>query len=139
MLDESGLVSALRWFVRGFSDRSLIKVELIERTNIGRLSTDVETALYRVVQESLTNIHRHSDSSTARIELKREPKKIILTIKDKGKGLPPGFLDSKAGIQSFGVGIPGMRERLHLLGGHLDIRSNSKGTTIKATVPLTEK
>ena len=139
MLDESGLVSALRWFVRGFSDRSLIKIDLVERTSIGRLPTDIEIALYRVVQEGLTNIHRHSGSPTARIELKRDAAKIVLTVKDKGKGLPQGFLNSKASVQSYGVGIPGMRERLHLLGGRLDIRSDNKGTTLKATVPITDR
>lgn len=138
MLDESGLAPALRWFVRGFTDRSGIRVDLVERSAVARLPTDVEMALYRVVQESLTNIHRHSGSPTAQIELKRDLKKVVLTVKDKGRGLPPEILNRKSSALSFGVGLPGMRERLHLLGGRLEIKSSEKGTTLKATIPLKE-
>ena len=123
--------------IEGFSSRSGIRVDFIQNTEIGRLPLDVETALYRIVQEGLTNIHRHSKSDTAHIALTREIDRIILVVKDDGRGLPQMVLDPTGdGVQSLGVGIPGMRERLRLLGGRLEISSNGRGTTLTGIVPL---
>ena len=137
MLDEGGLVSALKWFINGFTARSGINIEFTPRGEIGRLTSDIETALYRIVQEGLTNIHRHSGSPTAHIELIREPDEIILRLKDEGRGIPENIPDETgSSFRLVGVGIAGMRERLRLLGGHLEINSDKSGTTLTATVPL---
>jgi PAS domain S-box-containing protein len=138
MLDEAGLVSALRWMIGGFSDRSGVKVDFIQNTDIGRLPWEYEMTLYRIVQEALTNIHRHSGSRSAQIALARENGSITLIVRDEGRGMPGGAWVNRAGSNGhgFGVGIPGMRERLRLLGGRLEINSNSGGTTLTAMVPL---
>ena len=136
-LDERGLVSAIRWMIEGFSSRSGIRVDFVQNTDIGRLPLDVETALYRVVQEGLTNIHRHAKSDSAHIELTREIDKIILVVKDEGCGFPETAFDpSGDGAQSLGVGVRGMRERLRLLGGWLDVNSSESGTTLTGIVPI---
>ncbi|HEY0458307.1 MAG TPA: PAS domain S-box protein, partial [Pyrinomonadaceae bacterium] len=129
-LDDIGLVSALNWFIRGFSARSGIKIEIVQHEEIGRLPSEIETALYRIVQEGLTNIHRHSGSQTASIELTKSPDKIVLLLKDEGQGiLQEVSVNEGDDSLVLGVGIPGMRERLRLLGGNLEISSNEKGTT----------
>jgi signal transduction histidine kinase len=123
--------------IEGFSSRSGIRVDFVQNTDIGRLPLDVETALYRVVQEGLTNIHRHAQSDSAHIELTREMDKIVLIVKDEGCGLPEAAFDPAGdGVQALGVGIRGMRERLRLLGGWLDISSNESGTTLTGIVPI---
>ncbi|PYS87321.1 MAG: hypothetical protein DMF62_12825 [Acidobacteria bacterium] len=138
MLDERGLLSALRWLIRGFSERSGITVELIEKVPIGRLSMDIETALYRVVQESLTNIDRHSGSQTGLVELKKLRSRVEVSIKDNGRGFS-GISDQiHDSLQSLGVGILGMRERLRLLGGTLEVVSDSTGTTVTGSIPLVQ-
>lgn len=137
LLDQTGLVSALQWYVEGFSKRSGIYVDLFAEP-IGRLHSDVEMALFRIVQEALANVHRHSTSETASIRLERRNGEVVLQIKDRGKGLAvadhsPGM----NGIVSLGVGIPGMKQRLRQLGGTLDIiSSNRDGTTVSAVVPI---
>lgn len=134
MLDDAGLISALRWFVDGFSRRSDIPVSLKLDESIGRLPTEVETALYRVVQEALTNVHRHSNTKTAFVSLVQNAREIRLRIVDRGKGMPVergGDLD----VTSLGVGIMGMKQRLAQLGGTLEIRSSARGTTVIASVP----
>jgi PAS domain S-box-containing protein len=137
LLEDRGLVSALKWYIEGFSARSNIQVDFVQHGEFGRLPAEIETALYRITQESLTNIHRHSGSQTAHIELTNEADKVILMIKDEGRGLPPNII---AGIQDdfrlLGVGIPGMRERLRLLGGQLEITSGKNGTTLMTIIPL---
>jgi signal transduction histidine kinase len=136
LLDQAGLVSALQWYVDGFSERSGVQVELVALPEIGRLPEELETALYRVVQECLTNIHRHSGSASAFIRLRRTAKEIVLQVKDEGVGMPPGWDNGGPdNVRSIGVGIPGMRERIRQLGGRLEIRSTKKGTTITAKVP----
>jgi len=137
LLDEAGLISATRWMVDGFSARANIKVELQINGEIGRLPQPVELALFRVVQESLSNIRRHSGATKAQIKLARNDGSIHLEISDNGKGIPPQLL-AKSGraSQVVGVGILGMRERLAQLGGHLDIDSSQAGTTVKVSVPL---
>ncbi len=139
LLDEDGLVSALSWYVKGFAERSGIKVDLKVSPNFGRLPQEVETTLFRVVQEGLTNVHRHSKSSIAGIRLSRRPTGVQLEIKDKGQGLPTKAL--RVGIQNgaqLGVGILGMRERARQLGGWLEIDSSRQGTTVRLVIPHPE-
>jgi PAS domain S-box-containing protein len=133
-LDELGLASALEWYVDGFVKRTGIKVSLSLTENGERMSPDVENTLFRVVQESLTNIRRHSGSAEASIVLITESDCHILTIRDFGCGIINPETQGSC-IETLGVGIPGMRERLRQLGGHLAIDSNGHGTSIIATVP----
>jgi signal transduction histidine kinase len=132
LLDETGLQSALRWYAEGFSQRSGIQVDLKINPEFRRLPDDLEIAIFRVVQESLTNIHRHSGSPTATIELTRSPENIQLQIIDGGKEMP-----DRASRGKFvpGVGIMGMQERMRQFGGTFEILSKGKGTTVVATVP----
>lgn len=136
LLDHAGLVSALQWYVEGFTKRSGIHVDIITPGEIGRLPSEVETALFRIVQESLTNIHRHSGSSTASIRLERRDGQVILQIKDQGAGIRFEETETPEDFRSVGVGVGGMRQRLRHMGGRLEITSNSQGTTITAVVPL---
>lgn len=139
ILDQAGLVLALQWYVEGFAKRSGIYVDLIAIEDIGRLPSEIETALFRIVQESLTNIRRHSGSETASIRLEKKANEVTLEIADRGIGMPKnGFLESSRGIAELGVGIPGMRQRLIQLGGRLRIESTDHGTTIVAVVPASE-
>jgi two-component system, chemotaxis family, CheB/CheR fusion protein len=135
LLDEAGLISATRWLVDGFSNRSKILVDLALPLDIGRLPENVEIALFRVIQESLNNVHRHSGAKKATIELRRNAEHVTLEISDNGKGLPVGLLSETGQTRPFGVGILGMKERLAQLGGWLEVTSSKKGTTIKAVVP----
>jgi signal transduction histidine kinase len=136
LLDEAGLASALRWYVEGFAQRSKIQVDLEFPADFGRLSRESETAIFRTVQECLTNIHRHSESPTATIRIAASDGHVLVEVEDRGKGIPPDrqFEMASAGIP--GVGIRGMRERLRQLGGSLDIHSNGKGTLIVARLPV---
>ena len=135
MLDEAGLVSALKWYIEGFSDRSGINVELRADPGVGRLPIDIETDLFRVFQECLANIHRHSGSRKAAVDVDRSPIGITLRIQDWGCGMPSEIASGRA-LSSPGIGIPGMHERLGQHRGHLEIHSSSKGTVVMATVPL---
>jgi PAS domain S-box-containing protein len=136
MLDEAGLEDAFRHYVKGFAERTGIEVELEISPRLGRMKPAVELALFRVVQESLTNIQRHSGSFQAKIRIERDPRKIAVEIGDKGSGIP-GNLRRQNGELSFGlgVGIPSMHERVKLIGGQLDIESSSGGTTVRVTIP----
>jgi len=137
LLDEAGLVSALQWYVQGFTKRSGIYVDLVAQS-IERLPPDVELALFRIVQESLTNVRRHSGSETATIRLERKSDDIFLEIQDTGCGMPFSKSSNNGDeIIEMGVGIPGMQQRLRQLGGKLEIASNSEGTKLTALVPLT--
>ena len=135
MLDLAGLVSALKWYVEGFSRRSGIQIDMNSIADVGRLPSDVETALFRVVQEGLANIGRHSGSTTAIIKLERQDDHIILQITDHGRGMSKLALSDAEGTVSLGVGIPGMRQRLRQFGGTLEIESNERGTVVTAKVP----
>jgi two-component system CheB/CheR fusion protein len=136
LLDEAGLLSATRWMVDGFSERAKIHVDLQVAGEVGRLPQPVELALFRVIQESLSNIRRHSGANKAQIKLARADGAITLEIRDNGKGMPPKLLSkSGPGSQVVGVGILGMRERLSQLGGTLEIDSSKSGTTVKVQVP----
>jgi signal transduction histidine kinase len=138
LLDEAGFASAARWYVEGFAQRSGIEVKVDFPDNVGRLPRPVELGLFRVLQESLTNIHRHSGSTRAEVALELIPGKVILEIKDHGRGIPRELLDNfrEKGTNS-GVGLAGMRERLRELGGQLEIR-NANGTLVSVTLPLVE-
>src|SRR5215468_744610 len=136
LLDEAGLESAIRWYIDGFAERSKIHVDLDMPPNFDRLSSDQEIALFRVVQECLTNIHRHSESATAAIRITREDGKVHLEVKDEGKGIPQ---DQQVVLNSYGamgVGFRGMRERLRQLGGTLNVNSSEEGTIVSATLPV---
>ncbi len=137
MLDETGLEDAVRHYVEGFAARSGIRVKLEWSRSAGRLPREAELALFRVVQESLINIHHHSGSPQAKIRMNREPGRITLEIRDAGRGIRPGSLN-RAGTSAvgFGVGIASMQERMKQLGGRLEIDSGKGGTTIRAIVPL---
>lgn len=135
LLDEAGLASAVRWYVEGFADRSKIKVDLEIPNQFGRLSNDKEIAIFRVIQECLTNIHRHSESQTASISIRSEGDKRIVRIEDQGKGIPPEKLYELMASGRAGVGFAGMRERLRELGGTLEIHSDGGGSTVIATLP----
>ena len=135
LLDESGLPSALRWYVEEFSQRSGIKVNLEFSPAFDRFAPELETAVFRIVQEGLGNIHRHSQSSTAVIRIIENEKGLSLEIRDAGRGIPVEKQQQiKLGIRT-GVGLRGMRERVTQMGGHLEIESDSGGTAILATFP----
>jgi CheY-like chemotaxis protein len=135
LLDEIGLGSALQWYLGGFSDRSNIAVSLDLTPDLGKLPRDVELSLFRIVQECLINIHRHSGSPTARVRLFRTPGEVILEVKDEGKGIPPNLRQRISSGKSFGLGIRGIRERLRQFGGRLEVRSEDTGTVVLASLP----
>ena len=135
LLDESGLSEPIRWFMAGLSERSGLKIDLDISKDFGRLPDDVEVAIFRIVQECLTNIHRHSNAKSATIRLKRDISAVSLEVRDDGSGIPKETLAAIRNQRS-GVGITGMRERVRHLGGNLDIQSNSNGTKISVTLPL---
>jgi PAS domain S-box-containing protein len=135
LLDEAGLASALDWYVNGFSQRSNIDVSLDMPTDLGRLSRELELTIFRVVQESLTNIHRHSGSRTAAIRITREDTLLSVQIKDTGQGMCQTKAKAITGASS-GVGLRGMRERLAQVGGDLTLESDGNGTLVTAILPL---
>jgi PAS domain S-box-containing protein len=138
LLEELGLASAINWYVDGFIQRSGIQVSLyIAPESKWRLPNSVEILLFRVLQESLTNIHRHSNSPSADIRLELAREKAVLQVTDYGQGFSAELLeDVRSGLAS-GVGLRGMRERVGEAGGCLEIESDSKGTLVRAIVPLT--
>jgi signal transduction histidine kinase len=137
LLDEVGFASAASWYVQGFSERSGVEVNVDIPKGLSRLPRPMELGLFRVLQESLTNIHRHSKSSRAEVSLKYESDAIILRVKDYGKGMA---MDSLRSFQTkgsnLGVGLTGMRERVRELSGDLDIQSGPSGTLVMVTLPL---
>jgi len=136
LLDELGLGAALGWYVRGFENRSGITVALTIPEKMERLPAAAEQALFRIVQESLTNIHRHSGSATAEIRLSASRSEIVLEVSDQGRGMQDGADPDRTGIVSLGVGVSGMRVRLNQLGGELSVRGTARGTTVRATISL---
>ena len=137
MLDEAGLEDAIRHYAGGFTERTGIEVELEISPRLGRMKPDAEMALFRVVQESLTNIQRHSGSSQAKIRIEREPGKITLEISDKGSGISGNVRRQNGKLSlGLGVGIPSMHERVKLIGGELDIESSSSGTVVRVKIPV---
>jgi PAS domain S-box-containing protein len=140
MLDEVGLASALRWFASGFSKRSQIEIDLEVPEALGRFPRDLEIAVFRIVQETLTNVHRHSGSSTAKITIWRSARQLRLKVEDKGKGMTLPVSEKKDDRESaiLGVGISGIRERVRQLAGQMQIRSGEWGTALEAVFPLEE-
>ena len=135
LLDVAGLASAIRWYVDGFSERSKINVDLEVPAEFPRMPDQMEIAIFRLVQECLTNIHRHSESDTARITIREEDGSVVVQIQDAGKGIS---LEKQLELSSgrTGVGFRGMRERLHQFGGDLNIQSDEKGALVIARLPL---
>ena len=138
LLDESGLASAVRWYVDGFAERSQIRVDVDIPEDFGRLPQEMEMALFRTVQECLTNIHRHSGSEVAAIHLSRSATEIRLIVQDRGVGVAPEKIDEVASDGTPGVGIRGMRERMRQLHGSLVLHSSEKGTTVEGRLPIKE-
>jgi len=137
MLEEMGLQSAIPWYLDGFSTRSGIQTRFDLRGDVGRLCRSAELALFRVLQEGLTNIHRHSESPTADIRLITTEDWVILEIQDYGKGMAPDLLEqSNPGrAHGSGVGLRGMYERMLQMGGRLELVSDAEGTTVRAAIP----
>jgi signal transduction histidine kinase len=139
MLEEMGLKSAIPWYLDGFSARSGIKTTFTVGADVDRLSRDRELALFRVLQESLTNVHRHSGSQTAEVRILTKDGMNVVEIEDKGKGIPPHLLE-RAGqdwMGALGVGVRGMNERMRQLGGTLELCSSQDGGTIvRARMPI---
>src|SRR5580698_2941107 len=137
LLDEVGFACAAEWYIEGFAKRSGINVRAEIANSRERLPRNVEIALFRVLQESLTNVHRHSGASDASIHFQRVGDAVILEIRDFGKGIPEERLRLLHGVSAeIGVGLAGMRERLHELNGTLEIESDGRGTSMRVTVPL---
>jgi len=134
LLDEVGLSSALRWYAQGVTERSGLQIDLKIADNLERLPRDLELVIFRLVQESLTNIHRHSGSKRALISIEREAAYVRVSVQDEGKGISPERL-AKIQSQGTGVGIRGMRERLRPFGGELQFESNGSGTKVSAVLP----
>lgn len=136
LLDEVGLPPALRWYIEGFAERSKIAVDLALPDDFGRLPREAETAVFRIVQECLTNIHRHSGSPIANVRVVRSETEVQVEVRDQGKGMAKDKISEIANSGAPGVGLRGMRERLNQLGGNLEIDSNGTGTTVVARLPV---
>ena len=138
LLDEVGLSAALNWYAQGVTERSKIDIQLSVADNLGRLPADLELVLFRLVQESLTNVHRHSGSKTATIRVTRDEDRVSLEVLDQGKGISRERL-AEIQMQGSGVGIQGMRERVRQLHGEMTIDSGTHGTRIYAVLPVHSK
>jgi signal transduction histidine kinase len=136
LLDEAGLSSASRWFVEGFGKRSGIDVNLDILDGDARLPEATELVLFRVLQESLTNVHRHSGATRADVSLQTAGNQVILRVRDYGRGMPVALAQSlREDGSGGGVGLAGMTERLREIGGTLEINSSTIGTEVVARVP----
>jgi signal transduction histidine kinase len=135
LLDESGLSGAIHWYIKGLMERSGLRIEVKIAADFGRLSSEMELALFRIVQECLTNIHRHSGSDTAVVRLSRTTGNVKLEVEDEGKGIPAEKLRGMRAQRS-GIGITGMRERVRHFNGTMDIQSNGAGTRISVMLPV---
>ena len=135
-LDESGFTSAAQWFVAGFAQRSGMKVHVDFAPELERLPAAIEIALFRVLQESLTNVHRHSGTSAVEVRFLRQSQAAILEVRDYGRGMPKEWLSRVGPAVDSGVGLAGMRERLNELKGGLEIEAADPGTRLRAIVPL---
>ncbi|NDB75338.1 MAG: sensor histidine kinase, partial [Verrucomicrobia bacterium] len=128
LLEEAGLLSAIGWLANGFTQRSGIKTEVDAPVEFERLPADIEVTIFRIVQETLTNVARHSGSKTAFIKVTRQPGEIVLEVRDEGTGIPPEKLEKVHGnVSALGVGVAGVWERVRQFGGALEINSNSRG------------
>ena len=137
LLDEAGFSSAARWYVEGFAERTGFQVNLDLPPDLGRLDRDVETTLFRILQEALTNVHRHSGGSIVCITLQLDAEQVQLQVSDNGRGIPEERLQRlREDDSATGVGLAGMRERVRELGGSLAIGAAIPGTTITVTIPV---
>ncbi len=138
MLDEAGLLRALQWYAEGFTERSRIQVTLDLPSALKRLPRDVETAMFRIVQECLTNIHRHSEATSASIRLQADHNNLVLVISDNGKGMkqPQASDQGNGSSAGLGVGIRGMRERARQLKGSIEFAAGNPGTEVRVCLPL---
>jgi signal transduction histidine kinase len=134
MLDEAGLLSAVKWYVDRFSARSSIQVN-IDCLELGRLPGELEITLFRLIQESLTNVHRHSGSKTAFIRISRSERAVTLEVRDQGNGFNSTSTSGDTHVRC-GVGIRGMKERVRRLGGAIDVSSSPDGTRVQASIPI---
>ena len=138
LLDEIGLLPAIKLFAEGFAERSKVDVKVELSDEISRLAPNVEISIFRIVQECLTNVYRHSGSKTAFIKIwPSDEKMLTVQVRDQGKGIPPEHRISMALGTNHGIGLSGMRERARELGGTLEIQSNENGTAVTAAFPLT--
>jgi PAS domain S-box-containing protein len=136
LLDETGLRAALDWFIEGLSKRSGIEIALTIRPQIfPRLRGEIETAIFRVIQEALTNVVRHAKTESARVEIDKQPEIVVVRVRDYGQGLPVE-VDGALSPKSMGVGISGMRERIRQFGGELRVSRSEPGTMVEAKIPL---
>ena len=135
LLEEAGLPAAIRWFAEGFATRTNIGVEVDIAADLPRMSQETEMAIFRLVQEALTNVHRHSGSASAAVRLIEDAENVVVEVEDRGKGMPSEITNS-AQAGNVGVGLQGMRERIRQVGGRLEIRSGQGGTNIVAVLPL---
>jgi PAS domain S-box-containing protein len=136
LLDESGLRAALDWFIEGLAKRSCIQITLQVRPDIfPRLGAEIETAIFRVIQEALMNVVRHAKTESARVEIEKRPELVLVRVRDYGQGLPVE-LASLHGGKRVGVGISGMRERIRQFGGELTVTRSEPGTLVEAKIPL---
>jgi signal transduction histidine kinase len=139
LLDEIGLLPAIKMFAEGFGERSSVRVTVELSPEIGRLPPNMEISIFRIVQECLTNVYRHSGSKTARIKVwLSEEKLLTLQVCDEGKGMPFANLAPVSIATKHGVGLSGMRERVRELGGTLEIQSSENGTTVTASLPVVD-
>ena len=137
LLEESGLASAAQWYLDGFAARSHIAIQFDKDSDFPRLSRDVELALFRILQEALTNVHRHSGGRTARVRLSIADTSAVLEVADDGRGMAPELLDQVSNERALGIGLRGMTERMLQLGGRLEIESTPhQGTTVTAIAPV---
>jgi signal transduction histidine kinase len=138
MLEEMGLKSAISWYLDGFSKRSGIQTTFDIAPDFSRLPRHIETAIFRVLQESLTNVHRHSGSEVAHVRLFNRGGTTVLEVIDEGHGMPAQYSveSTPDGPRVLGVGLRGMEERMRQLGGGLELLSSPRGTTVIASVPL---
>jgi signal transduction histidine kinase len=136
-MDAAGFASAAKWYVEGFGQRSGIEVTLDAPDDLGRLPDAIELALFRVLQESLTNVHRHSGASAANILVRADVDQVLLQIKDNGHGMPQELLGRfRSTGAGMGVGLAGIGERVRELGGKLNLESDSNGTAVRVVVPV---
>ena len=135
LLDEVGLESAIRWYADGFAKRCALKVSLHLDPITNRLPKEVELALFRVLQESLTNVHRHANAKSIEVVLTCSAGHIVLSVIDDGRGISPEVLTRFSSGRASGVGLAGMRERLAELDGTLEVERGARGTAVRATIP----
>ena len=134
LLDEVGLPSALRWYIDGFAERSHIEATLDLPDKLDRFPQEMEIAVFRAVQECLTNVHRHSGSPSCAVSILQDAERLRVEIKDAGRGIAKNRISNLSA--SGGVGLRGMQERIRQLGGTLEIDSTHAGTTVRATLPI---